>query len=259
MNKNQKHSKRPAWFASFNKLFRGAPKDRQSLLELLRECETTNLLDPDVLIMLEGALHVSDMRVNDIMVPKVQMDVIAYDADPGDLIKTVVASGHSRFPVIGEDSNKVLGILLAKDLLAYFAQPQPGSFDIKDVMRPAIFIPESKRLNVLLQEFRSSRNHMAIVVDEYGVTGLVTIEDIIEEIVGEIEDEHDFEEEDNIRQHGVNRYTVRAITPIEEFNTRFGAALSDAEYDTIGGLVVNAFGHLPKRGETIDMAGFHIN
>jgi magnesium and cobalt transporter len=258
MKKNQKHSKFPAWIASINKLFRTAPKDRQALLELLRQCETTNLLDPDVLIMLEGALHVADMRVNDIMVPKVQMDVVAHDSDPGELIKTVVASGHSRFPVIGEDSNNVMGILLAKDLLAYFAQTHTGSFDIKDVMRPAIFIPESKRLNVLLREFRSSRNHMAIVVDEYGVTGLVTIEDIIEEIVGEIEDEHDFEEEDNIRLHGVNRYTVRAITPIEEFNARFGTALSDAEYDTIGGLVVNAFGHLPKRGESIDLAGFHL-
>ena len=256
--KTKKDSEHTSWTSLLKNFVSRGPKDRQALLEILRNSETRNLLDSDVLIMIEGALHVSDMRVNDIMVPKVQMVVVSYDANPEKIIRTVVESGHSRFPVIGEDSNDVMGILLAKDLLSYFANPAGGSFNIKDAMRPAVFIPESKRLNILLREFRSSRNHMAIIVDEYGVTGLVTIEDIIEEIVGEIEDEHDIEEEDNIHQHGVNRYTVRAITPIEEFNIRFGTDLSDTEYDTIGGLVVNAFGHLPRRGESIDLAGFHI-
>ena len=256
--KKQKDSEPPSRLSLLKNFLSRGPKDRPALLEILRNSETRNLLDSDALIMIEGALHVSDMRVNDIMVPKVQMVVVSYDANPAEIIRTVVESGHSRFPVIGEDSNDVMGILLAKDLLSYFANPAGESFNIKDAMRPAVFIPESKRLNILLREFKSSRNHMAIIVDEYGVTGLVTIEDIIEEIVGEIEDEHDIEEEDNIHQHGVNRYTVRAITPIEEFNIRFGTDLSDTEYDTIGGLVINAFGHLPKRGESIDLAGFHI-
>jgi magnesium and cobalt transporter len=170
----------------------------------------------------------------------------------------VVESGHSRFPVIGDDLNDVQGILLAKDLLPYLANPEEQEFELRDMMRPAIFIPESKRLNVLLREFRVSRNHIAIVVDEYGVTGLITIEDVIEEIVGEIADEYDIDEEDNIFLHSRNRYTVRGTTLIDEFNKRFGTALSNDGYDTIGGLVINAFGHLPRRGETIDFAGFNV-
>ena len=246
-----------SWLDHLRRLITGAPKDIQGLIEILRDSEDRNLLDPDVLLMIEGALHVSELRVSDIMVPKVQMTVIKNEASPEDIIQIVVESGHSRFPVIGDDANDVLGILLAKDLLSFYAD-QEEKFDIKDVMRPAVFIPESKRLNVLLRDFRAKRNHMAIVVDEYGVAGLVTIEDVLEEIVGEIEDETDIDEEDNIMTHGKNRYTVKAITPIEEFNKVFNTDLSDDEYDTIGGLIIDAFGHLPKRGETIDFEGFNI-
>ncbi|MEJ2760681.1 MAG: transporter associated domain-containing protein [Gammaproteobacteria bacterium] len=234
------------------------PRDLQALIEILRIAEKRNLLDPDVLIMIEGALHVSDMQVRDVMVPRIQMIVINAGSSPEDIISTVVDSGHSRFPVTGDDANDILGILLAKDLLSYFADSGTENFDIKDMMRPAVFIPESKRLNVLLREFRGSRNHMAIVVDEYGVAGLVTIEDVIEEIVGEIEDEHDIEEEESITTHGRDRYTVKAITPVDEFNEYFGTSLSDEDYDTIGGLVISIFGHLPRRGETTELAGFNV-
>lgn len=257
MSKEKNESRRNNWLDLIRKLLPREPKDRAALIEILRDSESRNLLDPDVLIMIEGALHVSDMRVNDIMVPKVQMEVIESDASPEDIISTVVDSGHSRFPVIGDDSNDVLGILLAKDLLSYYAN-KDEIFNIKDIMRNAIFIPESKRLNVLLREFRSSHNHMAIVVDEYGVAGLVTIEDVIEEIVGEIEDEHDIDEEANIEPHGRSRFTVKAMTHIEEFNKHFQTELGDEEYDTIGGLVINAFGHLPRRGESIDIAEFNV-
>ena len=247
-----------AWFKQLKKLLSRAPKDRQGLLEILRESENRNLLDPDVLIMIEGALYVSDLRVSDVMVPKIQMIVIRYNASLEDIIKIIVDSRHSRFPVIGEDAHEILGILLAKDILPYYANEDRRGFDLRDIMRPVVFIPESKRLNVLLREFRVKRNHMAIVVDEYGVTGLITIEDVLEEIVGEIEDETDIDEEANITPRSKNRYTVKAITPIEEFNKAFNTELSNQEYDTIGGLIINAFGHLPKRGETLDYAGFNV-
>ena len=234
------------------------PQDLQELVEILRNSEARNLLDPDVLAMVEGALHVSNMQVRDIMVPRIQMVAINNEAKPEEIISIVLESGHSRFPVITGDANDVIGILLAKDLLSYYSNTDDSDFNIKDMMRPAVFIPESKRLNVLLREFRSSRNHMAVVVDEYGVAGLVTIEDVIEEIVGEIEDEHDIEEEEYINQHGKSRYTVKALTPIDEFNKFFRTSLSDDEYETIGGLVINAFGHLPKRGEMIDLAVYSI-
>ena len=234
------------------------PQDPSELVDILRNSEARNLLDPDVLAMVEGALHVSNMQVRDIMVPKIQMVAINNEAQPEDIIKTMLETGHSRFPVMAGDANDVIGILLAKDLLSYFSIKEEEDFNIKDMMRPAVFIPESKRLNVLLREFRSSRNHMAIVVDEYGIAGLVTIEDVIEEIVGEIEEEHDIEEEENISQHGKSRYTVKAITPLDDFNKYFETELSDDENETIGGLVIKSFGHLPKRGEMIDMAGYNI-
>ena len=239
-------------------LFSREPRDRDALIELLRNFENRNLMDPEVLMMLEGALHVSELQARDIMIPRVQMVVVREDANPDEIIRIVVESGHSRFPVVGDDVGDVRGIMLAKDLLAYFSRSGPDGFDLKDAMRPAIFIPESKRLNVLLREFRASRNHMAIVVDEYGVAGLVTIEDVIEEIVGEIEDEHDLDEEENIRQHGRNRFTVNSMTPIDEFNEYFHTELNDDEYDTVGGLIVSAFGHVPRRGETIDFVGFNV-
>lgn len=249
-----KHS----WLDDLLAFLRREPKNRQALVDLLRNAERRNLLDPDVLVMIEGALHVSEMQVRDAMVARSNMTVVSANSDINDILAVVVESGHSRFPVIGDDLNDVQGILLAKDLLPYLANPEEEEFELRDMMRPAIFIPESKRLNVLLREFRVSRNHIAIVVDEYGVTGLITIEDVIEEIVGEIADEYDIDEEDNIFLHSRNRYTVRGTTLIDEFNKRFGTALSNDGYDTIGGLVINAFGHLPRRGETIDFAGFNV-
>ena len=258
MNKSDTSQKQVSWLDTLISLISGEPKDLEALIEILRNAEKRNLLDPDVLVMIESALHVSDLQVRDVMIPRVQMVVIKEDARPEEILSIVIESGHSRFPVIGDDANEVLGILMAKDLLSYFAESGAENFDIKDMMRPAVFIPESKRLNVLLREFRGSRNHMAIVIGEYGVAGLITIEDVIEEIVGEIEDEHDIDEEENITVHGRDRYTVKSTTPIEEFNAYFETSLNDEDYDTIGGLIINAFGHLPKRGEMIDYNGFNV-
>lgn len=247
------------WLKYITNLFAREPADRDELIEILRNSEHRNLLDADALLMIEGALHVSEIQVRDIMIPRVQMIVIDNDAAPEDILSIVVESGHSRFPVVGDTNDEIVGILLAKDLLHYYANPDKD-FDIKDMMRATVFIPESKRLNVLLREFRTSRNHMAIVIDEYtGVAGLVTIEDVIEEIVGEIEDEHDFEEDEtNINTHDNDRYTVKALTTIDEFNAYFKTDINDDEYETVGGLVINEFGHLPKRGESFDFIDFNI-
>lgn len=247
------------WLKQVNAFLTKEPADRDALIELLRKSEQHKLLDHDALIMIEGAIHVSELQVRDVMIPRVQMIVIREDAEPEDILSTVVESGHSRFPVIGDTTDEIIGILLAKDLLNYYAAPE-DNFDIKDLMRSAIFIPESKRLNVLLREFRMNRNHMAIVIDEYsGVAGLITIEDVIEEIVGEIEDEHDYEEEDQtIKPHDNDRFTVKALTSIEDFNEYFDTSIPDEEHDTIGGYIINAFGHLPKRGETVEIEGFII-
>ena len=235
------------------------PSSREMLIEVLRNAENKNLLDADALLMIEGALHVSEIHVKDIMIPRVQMIIIKNDTKQEEILSSVVESGHSRFPVIGDTNDEIVGILLAKDLLNYYANPEK-EFDIKDIMRPAVFIPESKRLNVLLREFRMSRNHMAIVIDEYsGVAGLVTIEDVIEEIIGEIEDEHDYEDDEtNIKIHDNNRYTINALTTIDEFNNFFKTELPDVEYETVGGFVISTFGYLPKRGETIISEGFNI-
>jgi len=259
MSKSQSDSRWLNYLQKITAIFPSKPADRHDLIELLRESETRNLLDHDALTMIEGAMQVSEMQVRDIMIPRVQMIVVKNDADPEDILATVIESGHSRFPVIGSDTDEISGILLAKDLLNYFSDHDNSEFNIKDMMRRAIYVPESKRLNVLLREFRSNRNHMAIVIDEYsGVAGLVTMEDVIEEIVGEIEDEHDIDDEDQIKPHGRNRYTVKALTPIEEFNDFFNTQLSDDEFDTIGGLALKAFGHVPKRGESIELEGFNV-
>jgi len=259
MSKNTPDKRQLSLLQKILSLFSSEPEDRHELVELLRESETRNLLDHDALTMIEGALQVSEMQVRDIMIPRVQMIVIKNDADPEDILATVVESGHSRFPVIGSDADEITGILLAKDLLNYFSDNENNEFNIKDMMRRAFYVPESKRLNVLLRELRSNRNHMAIVVDEYsGVAGLVTMEDVIEEIVGEIEDEHDIDDEEYIKPHGRNRYTVKALTPIDEFNEFFGTQISDNEYDTLGGLTLKAFAHVPKRGESIEFEGFNI-
>ena len=259
MSKDRTRNDHGGWFGRIATAFAREPNDRHALIEILRDCEKRSVLDHDALLMIEGALQVSEMQVRDIMIPRVQMITVKNDDAAEDILATVVESGHSRFPVSGDDIDEITGILLAKDLLAYFSSSGNRSFYIKDLMRPAVFVPESKRLNILLREFRSSRNHMVVVVDEYsGIAGLVTIEDVIEEIVGEIEDEYDIEEEENIKQHGRNRYTVNALTPIEEFNNYFQTEFSDEEHDTISGLILRELGHLPKRGEVLDIEGYHI-
>jgi magnesium and cobalt transporter len=237
-------------------LLRG-PEDREQLFELLKSSYEKNLMDADSLSMIEGVLQVSEMQVRDIMIPRSQMDVIDISHPPEKFIPFVMETAHSRFPVIEDDKNDVIGILLAKDLLKYYAG---DDFEIRDMLRPAVFIPESKRLNVLLKEFRGSRNHIAIVVDEYGgVSGMVTIEDVLEQIVGEIEDEFDFDEtEDNIIQDKNGHYRVKASIEIEDFNEYFNVSFSNDEFSTIGGLIIQAFGHLPKRDEKIIFQGFKI-
>lgn len=234
------------------------PGDREQLIALLHSAYERNLFDSDALSMIEGVIQVSEMQARDIMVPRSQMSVIDISETPDKFIPLVIETAHSRFPVTENDKNNVIGILLAKDLLRYFAGEE--EFDVRDMLRPVVFIPESKRLNVLLKDFRSNRNHIAIVVDEYGgVAGLVTIEDVLEQIVGDIEDEHDFDEaEDNIVQDPGGHYRVKAITEIDDFNERLGAGLSDVDYDTIGGLVLHKFGRLPKRGESVSVGTFRF-
>jgi len=231
------------------------PEDREQLIELLHGAYENNLMDADALAMIEGVLQVSEMRVGEIMIPRAQMDVVDINDPPEVFIPHVIETAHSRFPVIDKDRDDVIGILLAKDLLRHYAE---SDSDIRGMLRPAVFIPESKRLNVLLKEFRSNRNHIAIVVDEYGgVAGIVTIEDVLEQIVGDIEDEYDFDEtEDNIIRENEGVFRVKAGTEIEDFNQTLGAHFSDEEFDTVGGLVVSRFGHLPKRGESVEFDGF---
>lgn len=244
------------WFERISQVLLGEPKDREQLVELLRDAQARNLLDADALAMIESILQVSEMQVRDIMIPRAQMVVVRRDASLEEILPTIIDSGHSRFPVIGENRDEVVGILLAKDLLRYRIQPQE-EFSIRDNMRPVVFIPESKRLNVLLKEFRVSRNHIAVVVDEYGgVAGMVTIEDVLEQIVGEIADEHDIEEGVFILQRSETSYMVKALTPIEDFNEYFSTDFSDEEFDTVGGLVAREFGHLPKRGESVALGRF---
>jgi magnesium and cobalt transporter len=232
------------------------PEDREELLELLHGAFEHKLLDADALSMIEGVLQVSEMTVRDIMIPRAQMDVVSIDDDPEDFLPLVLETKHSRFPVVGENKDDVVGILLAKELLNFYRTPD--SFNLREMLRPAVFVPESKRLNVLLRDFRANRNHIAIVVDEYGgVSGLVTIEDVLEQIVGDIEDEYDFDEdEDNIIAEASGRYRVKAQTEIADFNAHFGADFADDEFDTVGGLVLQAFGRLPKRGETATIGDF---
>ena len=246
------------WLKRITQSLSGEPQDREELMQLLREAAERGLVDGDALTMLEGVLEVADLQVRDIMVPRVQMVFIRRDEPPERILPAVIESGHSRFPVMDEDRDDIVGILLAKDLLRYYAGEE--EFNVRQMLRPAVFVPESKRLNVLLHEFRKNRNHMAIVVDEYGgVAGLVTIEDVLEQIVGEIEDEYDFDElEDNVLREKGGRWRVKASTEISDFNQVFGTAFSDEEYDTIGGHVIHRFGRLPKRGETIAIDGLKL-
>ena len=233
------------------------PEDREQLLRLLRGAFERNLLDSDALSIIEGALQVSDMQVRDIMVPRAQMDVVNINDAPEKFIDFVIETAHSRFPAVGENKDDVIGILLAKDLLRFFSGKE---FDLRDSLRSAVFVPESKRLNVLLREFRASRNHMAIVVDEYGgVAGLVTIEDVLEQIVGDIEDEYDFDEtEDNIVLDNAGRYRVKAATEIADFNEAFETHFTDDDYNTVGGLIMRRLGRLPKRNEVVMLDNLRI-
>lgn len=237
------------WWDRLGHLFSGEPRNREELIEELRTAHANGLLSADTLPMLEGALKVTELSVDDVMVPRVQIVMIAADAPLAEILAAVVESGHSRFPVHGEDKDEILGILLAKDLLKFFGNG--ADFDIHAILRPAVLIPESMRLNVLLAEFRRSRNHMALVVDEYGgVAGLITIEDVLEQIVGEIDDEHDDEEEPAlVHAQADGSWLVSALTPIEDFNEEIGCDFSDEEFDTIGGLITAEFGHLPEVGE----------
>jgi magnesium and cobalt transporter len=250
------NSNKPSLLERLGALIMREPEDREQLISLLHSAHDRHLLDADALGMIEGALQVSEVKVGDVMIPRTQMDVIDINEDPEQFIPLVISTAHSRFPVIDRDRDHVIGILLAKDLLRYYAGEE--DFNVRDMLRPAVFIPESKRLNILLREFRVSRNHMAIVVDEYGgVAGLVTIEDVLEQIVGDIDDEYDFDEiEDSIVRERGGRWRVKARTEIADFNQQFGSVYSDEEYDTVGGLVINRFGHLPKRGESIVIDGF---
>jgi magnesium and cobalt transporter len=252
MNKDRPPSgpAKHARVARLKKLLLREPANIEQLVDILRAAQRRNLIDMDALAMLEGVLQVDEMQVRDIMIPRSQVVFLERDASQDALMRIITESGHSRFPVIGDSRDEVVGVLLAKDMLPYTSGSGEGRLNVRDILRPAVFVPESKRLNVLLKEFRSSRNHMAIVVDEYGgVAGMVTIEDVLEQIVGEIEDEHDVEEDYAIRRHSEVHYTVKALTPIEDFNEYFGTHYSDEEFDTIGGLVVHQIGHLPKRGE----------
>jgi magnesium and cobalt transporter len=245
----------------WSRLFQGRgddPTGRPDIVGFLRECRERELLDVDELAMLLGVLDVSDTHVRDIMVPRSHMVVLDADDPPEELLDTIVKSGHSRFPVIGEDRDEVLGILLAKDLLKHIGRLDSG-IPLQELLRPPAFIPESKRLNTLLSEFRESRQHMAIVVDEYGgVSGLATIEDVLEQIVGEIGDEHDPEEADYIQAGEDGQFTVLGLTRIDDFNEYFDVALSDEEYDTIAGLIMHELGRLPRRGEVLEFNGFRF-
>lgn len=245
------------WLEKIGQVLAREPRDRHELVAMLRDAAQRHLLDLNSLDMIEGVLEVPSLRVRDIMIPRSHMAVIEQNTPLDQILPVVIETVHSRFPIIGENKDEVLGILLAKDLLAYAFGRKESDFHLSDILRPAIFIPESKRLDVLLQEFRRNRNHMAIVVDEYGgVTGLVTIEDVLEQIVGDIEDEYDTDDAELIQKYHNDSYAVKALTPIESFNEYFKAQLQDADMDTVGGLVMREFGCLPKRGESIDISGY---
>jgi magnesium and cobalt transporter len=255
-----RNAPRKRWVEKISQLFSGEPHDLDDLLGVLREARENKLLDTDALAMIEGVLQVSQMRVRDIMIPRVQMVVLPQEAELESIFPLVIEFCHSRYPVIDGDRSKVVGVLLAKDLLAHVLQHK--TMTVKDLMRPVSVVPESKRLNVLLQELRTNGNHMAIVVDEYGqAAGLVTIEDVLEEIVGEIEDEHDdHDDEGYVFQRNTNEFIIKALMPIDEFDTYFATQLATDEYDTIGGFLVNQLEHMPKKGESlvIDKLRFEV-
>lgn len=247
-----------SWFARLKHFLQGEPQNQEELVSLLRDAQIRSLISSETLAMIEGAILFSKMRVRDIMLPKNQMICIKQNAELNDIIKKVTQTGHSRFPVTDENEDEVVGILHAKDLLRSQENTTP-SFHLLDICRQVTFVPEGRRLDSLLSEFRSNKNHMAIVVNEYGeVSGFVTIEDIIEQIVGDIEDEFDIDEDAYIKAHDNGHYIVKAHTPIDEFNEQLNTNFSDETYDTIGGIVMNSFGHLPTRGETITIGSLEF-
>lgn len=251
------------WWRRVTQRLSGGPRTREDLLGLLRDAREAELLDTDAMSMFEGILQTAELHVRDVMVPRAQMVIVEREWTLAEVLDVVIESGHSRFPVVGESKDEVVGILLAKDLLR-FGAAVPGSdaqsFDMQRLLRPAGFVPESKRLNVLLKEFRRSRNHMALVVDEYGgIAGLITIEDVLEQIVGEIDDEYDVAEGARILRQDERRFVVSALTGVEEFNEYFGTKLPTADFDTIGGYVLHLFGHMPKRGESVQLDRFSFN
>ena len=247
-----------SWIGKIREVFTDTVDDTEDLVGVLRKAQRHKVIDADCLSIIEGALSVSDMQVRDIMIPRSQVVTVLASADPQDILPVVIEAQHSRFPVIGDSLDEVLGILLAKDLLKLALERDMNKkFDIKDVLRPATFVPESKRLNVLLKEFRENRNHMAIVIDEYGdLAGLCTIEDVLEQIVGEIEDEHDTDDEVFIKPLDGNHFTVKALTPIPDFNEFFDSDFTEEDFDTIGGLVLSQFGRIPQRDESVRFSGF---
>ncbi len=246
-----------SWLEKISSAFTAEPQSSADITELLRDAEERNVIDTDAMSIIEGAMQVIDMQVREVMIPRSQMITVKASQEPEDYINDIVNSAHSRFPVLGESPDDVIGILLAKDLLPMALKGELKKDTLTDILRPATIVPESKRLNQLLKEFKATRNHMAIVVDEYGgIAGLVTIEDVLEQIVGEIEDEHDLDEEAFIKERGAGEYIIKAITPIEDFNEHFKLKLSEDNFDTIGGLVIQQFGRLPRRGESVDFSGF---
>jgi magnesium and cobalt transporter len=250
-------TKQRSWFERLSDMLIREPKDREQLMNVLRDAEERDILSSEMLSMIESVLQVSEMQVREVMIPKAQMIVIENDSSLETILPLIIESAHSRFPVVDSTGNDVIGIVLAKDLLKYFFNKSANEFKVSDILRPAVFVPQSKRLDILLKEFRANRNHMAIVIDEYGhVAGLVTIEDVLEQIVGDIEDEYDIDEDDEIKRHEDGTFTVKASTPIEDFNEYFDTEFSDEEFDTIGGLVLQGFGHLPKRGESMKIENY---
>ncbi|WP_152207682.1 HlyC/CorC family transporter [Marinobacter changyiensis] len=245
-----------SWLERISQAFSNEPETVEDVLEILRDAETQNIIDADAMSIIEGAMQVIDMRVDEIMIPRSQMVTVKASQDPKSFLSDIMESAHSRFPVIGDNQDDVIGVLLAKDLLPLALENDLTWTKIREILRPPSFVPESKRLNQLLKEFKETRNHMAIVVDEYGGTaGLITIEDVLEQIVGEIEDEHDFDEETHIKARGDGSFAVKAITPVEDFNEFFKTELDEEEFDTIGGVILKEFGHLPRRGEAVEIAG----
>ncbi|MDO3720399.1 transporter associated domain-containing protein [Marinobacter sp. chi1] len=248
-----------SWLERISQAFSSGPESIEDVLEILRDAESQSIIDTDAMSIIEGAMQVIDMRVEEIMIPRSQMVTVKASQEPKEFLGEIINSAHSRFPVIGDNQDDVVGVLLAKDLLPLALNDDLNWSSIREILRPPTFVPESKRLNQLLKEFKENRNHMAIVVDEYGGTaGLITIEDVLEQIVGEIEDEHDFDEETHIKGRGDGVYTVKAVTPVEDFNEFFKTELDEEEFDTIGGLVLKEFGHLPRRGETVEFGGLRF-